>query len=133
LSPTEIATLKARGDEFLDSGDITSARLFYQRAADGGDGSSAWRLGATFDPTFLSRAGIRGSSDDLNQALSWYQRARELDAAALKPLLGSVKPKSLVEPAALPEIQYGAEPECIAGPAPNCNGVDGRQIPPKKP
>lgn len=80
LSPIEIATLKARGDEFLNAGDITSARLFYQRAADGGDGSSAWRLGATLDPTFLSRAGIRGISGELDRALWWYQRARELDA-----------------------------------------------------
>ena len=133
LSPIEIATLKARGDEFLGAGDIASARLFYQRAADGGDGSSAWQLGATFDPTFLSRAGIRGISGELHLALSWYQRGRELDAAALQPLLRNVEPKSLVEPAALPEGQHGVEPECIAGPAQNCNGVDGRPIPPKKP
>ena len=130
LSPIEIATLKARGDEFLEAGDITSARLFYQRAADEGDGSSAWRLGATLDPAFLSRAGIRGISGDLDRASWWYQRARELDAAAL---LGSIGPKPPVEPAALPEAQHGVEPECIAGPAPACNGIDGTPTPPKRP
>jgi hypothetical protein len=121
LSPIEIATLKARGDEFLGAGDIASARLFYQRAADGGDGSSAWRLGATFDPTFLNRAGIRGISGELDRALSWYQRARELDAAAVQPLLGSVELKPLVEP------------KCITGRAPACNGVDGTPPLPKRP
>jgi hypothetical protein len=136
LSPIEIASLKARGDEFLNAGDITSARLFYQRAADGGDGSSAWRLGATLDPTFLSRAGIRGISGELDRALWWYQRARELDAAALQPLVGSVEPKPLVEPATLPEVQHGVEPECIAGAAPVsqvCNSIDGTPTPPRRP
>jgi hypothetical protein len=121
LSPIEIATLKARGDEFLGAGDIASARLFYQRAADGGDGSSAWRLGATFDPTFLIRAGIRGISGELDRALLWYQRARELDAAAVQPLLGSVELKPLVEP------------KCITGRAPACNGIDGTPPLPKRP
>jgi hypothetical protein len=130
LSPIEIATLKTRGDEFLNAGDITSARLFYQRAAEGGDGSSAWRLGATLDPTFLSRAGIRGVSGDLERALWWYQRARELAAAAL---LGSIESRPLVEPAALPETQHRVEPECIVGPAPACNGIDGTPTPAKRP
>jgi hypothetical protein len=86
LSPTNIAALKTRGDEFLSAGDITSARLFYERAANGGDGPSALRLGATFDPAFLGRAGIRGMVD-LNRASSWYRRARELDDAALQHVL----------------------------------------------
>jgi len=30
--------LVARGDAFFDIGDITSARLFYERAADAGTG-----------------------------------------------------------------------------------------------
>jgi len=130
LSPIEIAILKARGDEFLNAGDITSARLFYQRAADGGDGSSAWRVGVTLDPTFLSRAGIRGISGDLDRALWWYQRARELDAAAL---LGSIGQKPLVEPVALPIGQHRVGPECIAGPTPACNGIDGAPTLPKRP
>jgi len=78
-SPAEIAALVARGDSFLGAGDIASARLFYERAADAGDGLAAFRLGATFDPDFLDRAGMRSSiRADPEQAASWYRRAREL-------------------------------------------------------
>jgi hypothetical protein len=87
LSSAEIATLVARGDRFLSAGDIASARLFYERAADAGDSAAALRLGATFDPGFLSRAGIRGKPGDPAQAASWYRRARDLgDAAAAERL-----------------------------------------------
>jgi TPR repeat protein len=82
-SPTGIAALVARGDSFLGAGDIASARLFYERAADAGDGHAALRLGATFDPDFLDRAGMRSIRADPEQASSWYRRARELgDTAA---------------------------------------------------
>ena len=87
LSPTEITALVTRGDAFLSSGDIASARLFYERAADAGDSAAALRLGATFDPNFLGRVGIRGNPGDPAQAASWYRRARDLgDAAAAEHL-----------------------------------------------
>jgi hypothetical protein len=87
LSTAEIAALVARGDAFLSAGDIASARLFYERAADAGDSAAALRLGATFDPNFLDRAGVRGNPGDPSQAASWYRRARDLgDAAAAERL-----------------------------------------------
>lgn len=81
-SPAEIAVLTARGDGFLKAGDIASARLFYERAANAGDGAAALYLGATFDPGFLARAGIRGILGDPAQASYWYRRARDLGEAA---------------------------------------------------
>ena len=78
LSASEITALLARGDAFLSAGDITSARLFYERAADAGSGLAALQLGATFDPMFPGRAGVRGVAADPAQALSWYRRARDL-------------------------------------------------------
>jgi TPR repeat protein len=87
LSPAEIAALVTRGDTFLSAGDFASARLFYERAADAGDGAAALRLGATFDPNFLGRAGVRGNPADPAQAASWYRRARDLgDSAAAERL-----------------------------------------------
>ncbi len=87
LSPTEIAALVARGDAFLSAADVVSARLFYERAANAGDSAAALRLGATFDPNFLGRVGVRGNPGDPAQAASWYRRARDLgDAAAAERL-----------------------------------------------
>jgi hypothetical protein len=87
LSATEVAALLTRGDAFLSAGDLASARLFYERAADAGDSAAALRLGATFDPNFLGRVGVRGDPGDPAQAESWYRRARDLgDAAAAERL-----------------------------------------------
>jgi hypothetical protein len=95
--PAEIAALVTRGDAFLSTGDIVSARLFYERAADGGDGGAALRLGATFDPGFLSRTGIRGAPTDPAQASSWYRRALDLgNSAAQEALRDLEQPRAAV-------------------------------------
>ena len=77
---TDIGELLARGDAFLLIGDVTSARLFYERAADAGDRQAAMRMGATFDPGFLGRAGLRGTRGDPAKANSWYSHALDLGA-----------------------------------------------------
>ena len=81
LSAAEIAALVARGDALVSQRDIASARLFYERAAEAGDGWAALRMGATFDPAFLGRAGIPGEASNQQEALSWYRRARGLGRA----------------------------------------------------
>lgn len=91
LSPAEIGALMSRGDGFLTAGDIASARLFYERAADAGDAAAALRLGATFDPNFLRRSGVRGNPGDPGRAASWYRRARDLGNAAAAERLKSLE------------------------------------------
>jgi hypothetical protein len=81
LSTVDVAGLLARGDGYLGIGDVTSARLFYERAADAGSGQGAMRLGATFDPNFLGRAGLVGTRGDQARADMWYHRGRGLDTA----------------------------------------------------
>ena len=93
LSATEIAALVTRGDAFLSAGDIASARLFYERAADAGDSAAALRLGATFDPNFLGRVGVRGNPGDPARAASWYRRARDLGDAAAAERLKNLEPQ----------------------------------------
>jgi hypothetical protein len=78
LSATEIAALVARGDAFLAAGDIASARLFFERAADSGDGRAAMRMAVTYDAAFLDRAGLRGLGSDPERVAFWFRRAREL-------------------------------------------------------
>ena len=85
--------LLARGDTLLSIGDIASARLFYERAADAGGGLAAVRLGETFDPVFLDRIHLGGVQGDRGAALSWYRRARDLGATDAEALLKALEAK----------------------------------------
>jgi hypothetical protein len=101
-SITENAALVTRGDAFLSAGDIVSARLFYERAADGGDGGAALRLGATFDLGFLGRTGVRGALGDPARASSWYRRALDLGNPAAQERLKNLERQRVPEPGPLP-------------------------------
>jgi TPR repeat protein len=93
LPADELAALLARGDTLFGNRDITSARLFYERGAEGGDAQAALRLGETYDAAFLDKAGLRGVHGDPAAAARWYWRAHALgaaDAEILLSLLASV-------------------------------------------
>jgi len=93
LSTVEIAALLAQGDAYLGRGDVASARLFYERAADAGGAIAALRLGETFDPIFLDLAHLRGIPGDLGTAVSWYRRARALGSRDAENLLQKLEAK----------------------------------------
>jgi hypothetical protein len=93
LSAVEIAVLLTRGDKSFSSGDVASARLYYGRAANAGDGQAALRLGETFDPFFLDRAHLRSARGDLAAAVSWYHRARDMGVVEADVLLNSLEAK----------------------------------------
>ena len=90
LSNIQRQALLSRGDAFFSAGDVTSARLFYQRGADAGDGTAALRQGETFDAAFLERAHLGRVPSDLEKAASWYRRARDLGNAEAQILLKSL-------------------------------------------
>jgi hypothetical protein len=75
LSSDEIESLMVRGDQLLATGDISAARLFFQRAAEQGNGPAATEVGKTFDPLFLEQAHVRGIRGDAAIAAQWYRRA----------------------------------------------------------
>ena len=91
LSASETTELLEHGDALLRTGDITSARLFYERVAAAGVGRAALRLGATYDPAFLNRAGLGNMPADPGQARAWYSRAVDLGEAEAKKLLDAVR------------------------------------------
>jgi hypothetical protein len=93
LPDRQLAELFARGDVFLRAGDIASARLFYERAADGGDGQAALWMGATFDPAFLASAGLHNLRGDPAKARLWYHRALSLGASQAQPHLNNLETK----------------------------------------
>jgi hypothetical protein len=68
-----------RGDEGLSAGNITIARLFYQRAAEIGWAPGALALAGTYDPSQLSQQKVLGGvTADRVLAQKWYEKAREL-------------------------------------------------------
>jgi hypothetical protein len=91
LSDLQRQALLLRGDAFFSAGDVTSARLFYQRGSDAGDGTAALRLGETFDAAFLERAGLSNVRSDPKKAVYWYRRARDLGSAEAEILLKSLQ------------------------------------------
>lgn len=78
LSAGELATLMARGRRFMESGDFSSARPVYRRAAEAGYAEAALALGETYDPRALQQRGAVGINGDIQQARHWYEKAREL-------------------------------------------------------
>lgn len=71
-----------RGDESLANGNVTIARLFYERAAELDWGPAALALAGTYDPDELDRLTVLGGVEpDLSKARKWYERARELGTA----------------------------------------------------
>ncbi|MBV9151019.1 MAG: sel1 repeat family protein [Alphaproteobacteria bacterium] len=93
ISAAEAAELLSRGDTAFGVGDIASARLFYERAADAGSGEAALRLGETYDPNFLERAKLRSVQGDPKAAIHWYWRAKELGIAEADILLKGMQTK----------------------------------------
>jgi hypothetical protein len=88
LAPSDFKTLIARGDAMMVNGDLASARLFYERAANAHDGSAALRLGETFDPAFLKS--IRGARGDAGLAAHWYRWAIEFGVPEAEILLNGL-------------------------------------------
>lgn len=82
--PTDPALSQAmlrRGEALLRVGDISAARRFFQRAAEGGDAAAALAMAETFDPRVLPWGSIVGMQPDPVAALVWYRRAAALGAA----------------------------------------------------
>lgn len=93
LSADEVKALLERGDSLIAKGDVASARLFYERAAEGGEGQAALRLGESYDPAFLARVHLSGVRGDALAAARWYRRARELGAGEAETLLQTLAPE----------------------------------------
>jgi hypothetical protein len=89
----QIAALLARGDALMAKGDVASARLFYERAAEAGDGQAALRLGESYDPAFLARSHLNGVRGDAVAAARWYRQARELGITEAEALLQTLSPE----------------------------------------
>lgn len=66
------------GNVLLSQGDVASARLFYQEAANAGSMEAMVAVGKTYDPVILNQLGIRGFRPNPVKAAEWYLKAREI-------------------------------------------------------
>ena len=92
LSAADTATLLSRADWLSATGDVASARLLYERAADAGAPQAAMRLAQTFDPVLLDPH-LRDARGDPGEAMFWYHRARDLGAIEVTSRLKSLEAK----------------------------------------
>jgi type II secretory pathway predicted ATPase ExeA len=87
MSPEMVAALLRRGNVLLQQGDISAARLVYERAAASGSGAGATGAGKTYDPVVLARMDARGLRGDAALAADWYRRAIALGDSEAGELL----------------------------------------------
>jgi hypothetical protein len=71
----EIAQMLKRASDLMVNGDVSSARLMYQRAAEAGEALAAFALAETYDPLVQAKGGI---PSDIALAQSWYAKARDM-------------------------------------------------------
>jgi hypothetical protein len=91
VDPDELAALLKRAKNLLAIGDITSARLLLERAADAQEAEAALMLAGTFDPQVLGSQDLRSVTPDPAAARVWYQKAAQLGSADAKRRLGQLQ------------------------------------------
>jgi hypothetical protein len=78
MDPDELANLMQRAKGFLATGDLPSARLLLERAADSQEAGAALMLAQTYDPDVLGAQDIRNIVVEPAKARAWYQKAAQL-------------------------------------------------------
>ena len=91
IDPDELAALLKRAKGLLAIGDITSARLLLERAADAQEPEAALMLAGTYDPQVLGSQDLRSVTADPAAARVWYQKAAQLGSADAKRRLGQLQ------------------------------------------
>jgi TPR repeat protein len=90
IDPDELVALLKRAKSLLAIGDITSARLLLERAADAQEAEAALMLAGTYDPQVLGSQDLRSVTPDEAAARVWYQKAAQLGSADAKRRLGQL-------------------------------------------
>jgi hypothetical protein len=91
IDPDELAALLKRAKGLLAIGDITSARLLLERAADAQEAEAALMLAGTYDPQVLGSQDLRSVAPDPAAAKVWYQKAAQMGSADAKRRLGQLQ------------------------------------------
>ena len=97
LDPEAIALLIKEAEKHMASGDVVTARMIFQRAAEAGDATAALALAATYDPTALARLGVMGMGADVEKARAWYRMAESFGSAEAKQRFGLLTGNSVTK------------------------------------
>jgi hypothetical protein len=90
LDADELATLMNRAKLLLAAGDIPSARLLLERAADAQDANAALILARTYDPEVLGTKDARNIIPDPAMARAWYQKAAQFGSTDAQRRLAQI-------------------------------------------
>ncbi len=78
LAAAEADGYLAKAEEALRGGDLSVARLFFGRVAEGGDPRGATGMARSYDQEVLKKLPVFGLKPDRAEAERWYARAREM-------------------------------------------------------
>ena len=91
IDPDELVALLKRAKSLLAIGDITSARLLLERAADAQEAEAALMLAGTYDPQVLGTQDMRSITPDPATARLWYQKAAQLGSSDARRRLSQIQ------------------------------------------
>jgi hypothetical protein len=82
VAPEDASVIAAKmkiGVELMTYGEVSAARVMFQRVAEAGEAAGAFALAETYDPLVLGGLRLRERvMPDLALARTWYERARDL-------------------------------------------------------
>ena len=93
MDPGEAAMLLQRARDFMGAGDISAARVLFNRLTDAGVADAALALASTYDPTYLATHHVMGVQGDRAQARTLYQRAKDLGSTEAAQILARMTGK----------------------------------------
>ncbi len=91
IDPVELAALVKRAESLIEVGDIASARLLLERAAEAQDAHAALLLAETYDPAVLGAQDIRSITADPANARRWYEKAAQFGSTEAKQRLAQMQ------------------------------------------
>jgi hypothetical protein len=78
LDAGQVSAMTRRAEALVSIGDLSGARLFYERLALAGHKPAALMLARSYDAAWLRRQGVVGVPADAERAAYWYERAARL-------------------------------------------------------
>ncbi|SDT26310.1 hypothetical protein [Bradyrhizobium canariense] len=91
LDADTLAGMMKRARSLIATGDISSARLLLERAAEAQEASAAFLLGQTYDPAVLGTPDLRSITPDPATARSWYEKAAQLGSPDAQQRLAQMR------------------------------------------